>query len=590
MTSPSHRPGRMARSLAVVMLVAGFCSSQMKAQESAMPPYDANCNPSVPTEGQNIEAEYCRSHIGCNMVAGIVSKTCRAVDFLSNIGRSAPSGTLTNEQVLDAATPEFPRTSGVQRLIDDAKAAAKAVLGSDTQRELIRTDDGRIAYVEAGRLSGGNKNGALIYPDGTMERGRFDPDYRLSGSGMRIRPDGSTSGGTFQSGKLSGDGFATQLDNDRTVLVEGTFDGDTPVGEVVRTYADGSKVREIWENGRMVERGTLVPKGQIPPPVRPQTQLAAADDGKEGLVEVARADGSRRYELWCQGRMVDEGGWYPKGHPPRKPARQSCTSSVQQAGAPTPRPTSTEGGGGGGGGGGARFSSVCARNYRKLNDYIVRVGGVDWGIRVHSDFMRMWSQCRGNDPEAERQYQENADYLRQYQSRGHVDRFPPATAGLLDELNRAINNPNYSAELGSARGDAGGAGAAGSASQASSQAPTSRPGTSVGEFKVASPVLPASFYSQYSARGLPPETIEQQATSSPELNRIQSQLNSTSDTIMRMKLLIAQLEGMIVIHRQSQDVPGARERIQGMINSRDSTIRACQGMAADPGGCVAPLR
>lgn len=323
MSTSFHRPKRMVCNVAVAIFATALWASQVNAQDSAMPPYDENCYPSAPTEKQNVEAEWCSSHIGCRMVIQVADKTCKAVDFLRNIGKSAPSGQLTNEDVIEAATDDIPYTSTGQRIINNVRnAATKAYKAVG---ELIRTDDGQVIYAETSPTSGGLKSGTVISSNGTMARGQFDAGYRLHGSGQLITPDGKMRAGTFNNNRLNGEGFITEQDGNRIVLREGTFDGDTPVGEIVVSYADGSKVREIWENGRMVERGRRVPKGQIPPPVRrPQVELASAANAKNGLILVNGTQG-RRYELWCKGKMVDVGLWSSiRSLLPSLPSRREC--------------------------------------------------------------------------------------------------------------------------------------------------------------------------------------------------------------------------------------------------------------------------
>jgi hypothetical protein len=292
-------------------------------------PYDPNCNPVELTEDQTFEQEICGSHAGCRfLVMAPIRAGCKAVNFIRNIGKSDPR--FDNSTLIDGMTYDVPRQTKFDEFMFNVKANIHEALGTAAKRDVVQTDDGRVAYYEGGHLSNGSGTGAMIYSDGTMARGTFDSKYKLNGAGQLITPDGKMRAGEFNNNQLSGPGFIAEQDGKRTVLIEGTFDGDTPVGEVVRNYADGSRVRELWENGKMVARGDPAPKGKVPPPIRkPETRLASAEV-KHGLYQVEGPNGTKRWELWCKDRLADKGLWYPKGHYPQKPERQTCEKQAEQ--------------------------------------------------------------------------------------------------------------------------------------------------------------------------------------------------------------------------------------------------------------------
>lgn len=295
-------------------------------------PYDPNCKPIEQTEAQAMVDETCSSHAGCRFfVMAPINATCKTVNFFRNLGKAVlPSGEIRNEDVIEAATDDFPSKSTGQRIIDNAKNAASKA--SAAIGKLVRTSDGQIVYEETVDTGGGQKAGSIIASSGQMARGTFDSSYRLQGSGQLIAADGTMRAGEFRNNQLNGEGIVAERDGNRTVLIEGTFDGDTPVGEVIRNYADGSRVRELWENGKMVARGDRAPKGKVPPPIRrPEVKLANADV-KHGLYQVEGPNGTKRWELWCKDQLADQGRWYPKGHYPQKPERQSCDNKIEQAG------------------------------------------------------------------------------------------------------------------------------------------------------------------------------------------------------------------------------------------------------------------
>ncbi len=268
-------------------------------------PYDPNCNPVELTGDQTFEQEICGSHAGCRfLVMAPIRAGCKAVNFIRNIGKSDPR--FDNSTLIDGMTYDVPRQTKFDEFMFNVKAKVHEALGTAGKRDVVQTDDGRVAYYEGGHLSSGGGTGAMIYSDGTMARGTFDSKYKLNGAGQLITPDGKMRAGEFNNNQLSGPGFIAEQDGKRTVLIEGTFDGDTPVGEVIRNYADGSRVRELWENGKMVARGDPAPKGKVPPPIRkPETKLASAEDsGGEGWFLKMEGSAGKLWELRCRGKAA----------------------------------------------------------------------------------------------------------------------------------------------------------------------------------------------------------------------------------------------------------------------------------------------
>ena len=291
-------------------------------------PYDPNCKPIAQTEAQEIVDEFCASHAGCRFfVMAPINVTCKTVNFFRNLGTAiSPSGEIRNEDVIDAATNDFPSRSTGQRIIDNAKNAASQASGAIGK--LISTSSGEIVYEETVDVGGGQKAGSIIASSGQMARGTFDSNYRLQGRGQLIAPDGTMRAGEFRNNQLNGEGIVSERDGNRTVLIEGTFDGDTPVGEVIRNYADGSRVRELWENGKMVARGDRAPKGKVPPPIRrPEVNLASgpSNSNGEGWFLVKEGQASKKWELRCRGRPA------VLKVSSEKPTVPSCKEPVQEA-------------------------------------------------------------------------------------------------------------------------------------------------------------------------------------------------------------------------------------------------------------------
>jgi hypothetical protein len=313
MTARPSRASRVFRFLPLIL--ASVASSQALAQ---VLPYDQNCNPKAETEDEKFLGQVCESHAYCRFyVIAPLNAGCKGVNFLRNLGKKiSGNGDISGNDVIDAATDDVPKTSTAQRLIEKARQAASAAKGA--VGSMLRTPTGQPAYAETVDVGGGNKAGTMVSADGTLARGTFDSRYRLQGSGQLVTADGTMRAGSFADNQLNGEGVVAERDGNRTVLVEGTFEGDIPVGEVIRNYADGSRQRELWENGRLVAKGSRVGKGLVPPPVRPR------EVERRGLVLIEGPLGSQRFELWCDGQMLADGGWYPKGKTPRKPERQSC--------------------------------------------------------------------------------------------------------------------------------------------------------------------------------------------------------------------------------------------------------------------------
>lgn len=452
----------------------------------------------------------------------------------------------------------------------------------------------------------------VILTDKGIEAGIFKRG-QLEGYGEEVTENGNYRSGAYMNGRMEGEGIEVGRGRDgQQYAIGGQFSNDAPDGQATVTYENGSSRRQLWRNGTLVAESAIAPRGATPLDAQADAggnwtggpftivkgsihtthdvttiggrTYTGTDTVRDGMMRRIFADGTVQYEEWRDGQLLQVGrrGKFDDTVAPQSTPYPTYVPPPSQAQAPASSGSS---------GGGFRYSSVCARNHSKLQDWIYKAGGIDWGIRVHSDYMRMWAACRGADPKADQEYAENADYLSQYQGRGHRDQFPPATQQFLQELNRAISDPNYSAELGPAKGDRSAMASAPAQPQRPPQpSKPSAPGTWMGQVDVPTPVLPQSFYAQYAGRGVPAATLDQQAKSDAYLQKLQADLNAGGDLITRMRLLTAQLEGMIVIFRQAENVPGARERVEGMIRSRDATIKNCQNMAATPAICTQSIR
>jgi len=478
---------------------------------------------------------------------------------------------------------------------------------------LVESSEPRAANLVVVRVADGDA--IVLGPDG-IQAGEFR-NGQLTGTGEEVERSGAWREGQFRNGQLEGPGVEVTIDLEgKPVMTTGRFVDDDPDGEVTVTYTGGSQQRQRWDDGQLVSVGPRGAPGATPAPApafRPSANVTTFQSSLEYEIvpqqpggtldgsfesngqpvgEMIRryADGTSQRELYENGRVVGRGALSrPGGVPPsigkvfrpQVPPRSTWRPAVAR---PAPRPTPTVSSGSG-------YASVCSRDYAKIQDYISRAGGVDWDRRAFSANAQMWSRCVGQgDSRADSEYRDNTEYAQNAVSYNTPDYHTPATEGFLNEVNRAMSDPNYSADLGPVRGQAqsGGGGASNQPSGGGEDGPA--PGTSLASFNVANPTLPQSFQSQYSGTGLSPDTINQQMDSDPELQRLQAQIDSTRDLVTKLRLTIAQLEGRIVILRQSQDYPDARRLIQGMIEARNAAIANCQNVAASPGTCTQPMR
>lgn len=269
---------RVRRIAITVALALGPVATPAQAQFEDFGP---NCERIQIDDMEKFRRDICATHVGCLLVRKIKDSTCRTKEFLDNLGdHLSPSRPLSSEDVMDAMPSDAPTENSIfQRAINRAKDAARSVLGTDDGK-LVENTSGSFTFTEVRATPDGGYSGTIIYPNGGAQRGKMNSQYRLDGPGQQMLANGKVLAGTFNGSRL--EGFVTDATSGRGSFLEGTFDGDKPVGEMIRNYADGSRVRELWERGAMVLRGTVAPKGYVPPPLvrpapptqQPDTRLA----------------------------------------------------------------------------------------------------------------------------------------------------------------------------------------------------------------------------------------------------------------------------------------------------------------------------
>lgn len=468
----------------------------------------------------------------------------------------------------------------------------------------------------------------IVMSEHGIESGTFE-NGQLDGQGEEVTENGTWRAGTFDDGRMEGPGMEVgRGDDGRAYLVTGKYDDDLPDGQMNVTYQGGSQRKQLWEDGQLVSQGALAAPGSEAPDAPPPQFTHAAEVFRESLTyetiparqgvqskldgtfendgtptgEMVRRyeDGTSQRELWENGKIIGRGAVSAKGGVPPHinklykavPPPPATAPKPAPRPAPAPAPTVSRTG----------WSSVCERNYNKVQETVLRIGGVDYkeGMRAYAAYLSLWAPCRATDPQAAKDYDDVAGFLRDAQARGDRDQYMPGNAPFFNEVSKANSDPNYSADLGPVKGEvipapgtagggAPGGGSPGGGSGAGDNGGGPAPGTWVGNFDIASPLLGSSFQSKYSAQGLPPERIDQLEASDATLKSISARLDTERDAIARMRLLIAQLEAMIVIQRQSQDYPGEKERLQGMLDTRNKTIEMCRSFATDQSVCTRPL-
>lgn len=342
---------------------------------------DPNLKPAVETEEQANIRNACEAHIGCRLVFSVMRTTCRASKFLRDLAdKVTPGKPIDSNMVADAATPAVPESQSAKEKIFEARLdAARFPDGKATQQQ-VQSPDGRSAYAEIrDSLTPGNRNGTLIYSDGAIARGTFDRNLWQYGNGQVIAADGRMQAGKFFQGKLSNPGSSVETFKEpdgRSSMLEGTFCEGRPCGEMVRRYSDGTLRREVWRGNAAVTIGETGAQGMAPPPLRlevaslpdvvwtrglgeglikvphegrevyflfcngkemdvgllaergqavPPVRRDCRQPGPDGLSLVTNTRGLRRYELWCKGKVIDDGIWSQiTSVTPQFPTRRVC--------------------------------------------------------------------------------------------------------------------------------------------------------------------------------------------------------------------------------------------------------------------------
>lgn len=306
---------------------------------------DLNYNSAVETEKQREQRVFLETHAAARAIIGMFRKSCNAAEFLRKLGeRKNPNAPLTNEEIADAATPDYPKSRAADEAIATARAGSRSSPRSALRRETFENADGSTWYFESRKDSrdklGSNLVGTAIHSDGTIVRGTFTPIVRNGyviergrlnpGETLlrevyyfqEITADGQLRAGRVTSEALgmSGPGVSTYPEPDgRKSILEGTFVKGKPYDEMVRRYSDGRSRREFYKDGILQIVGEFSAPGGVPPPLtRPDVPVPVRNPWSmsEGLSIQTDGPHRERYLLSCNKQVIAVGDFGPKDQAP----------------------------------------------------------------------------------------------------------------------------------------------------------------------------------------------------------------------------------------------------------------------------------
>lgn len=312
-----------------------------------------------------------------------------------------------------------------------------------------------------------NGKGTMISDEG-IQAGTFKGN-ELQGEGEEITPDGTWRGGKFDKGEIEGPGFEVREVGQKLEFVEANFKDDKPEGIVEVSYDDGTSRHDLWQDGERIAQGQLAAAGKAP--VDPVYKSPAA------LAAEADADFDRKLQslpsasaLFAMADEVAEKGDTAKARrayralmtrfPDSRLAALSgerLSNVDQRGGAASPQPAVSAS---------AQYSSVCTRDAAKISNFITSHPASPLTPAFSNVAVRMWARCQAYDPVAAQNARDKQDEYAEAVRRGYQN--GGGNDLVVAEVERAIANPNYSAELGPVRMSGNGNG--GSAARSSAPA------------------------------------------------------------------------------------------------------------------------
>lgn len=109
-------------------------------------------------------------------------------------------------------------------------------------------------------------------------------------------------------------------------------------------------------------------------------------------------------------------------------------------------------------------------------------------------------------------------------------------------------------------------------------------------YQVQDPVMPQSFYNWLSGRNLPIEKCNE-IGNSPRMSALleQGKQLAAQGTFGALRAVIVIDESAIVLMRQCEQDPQAKQQLDYFVNVRADAVRNCKQIASDPSACLAPF-
>lgn len=322
--------GLFRKARAAAILAALLVTTTASAQTGDGPiNCDPNLQPAQETEKAREERVMCETHIGCRMVTAIFRNTCRASEFFRNLAkRENPDAPITNDDVADAATPDYPGSDVADRAMSAVRSITRPSQERPNLSETFESPNGT-GYSETHKGQYYHDYGTIIYNDGSILRGETRPysgERIMAGVGQKIWPNGQMQAGEFGSeGHLKSGVTTFNEPQGLTSILEGTYYGGAADGEMVRRYSDGSSRREHWARGKLAKVGEMAGPGAVPPPLQ-DVSFPLPSWGPvmmEGLYRDRAGPDRDRILLWCNRKLVAVGDSAPDGQA-RPPQPSEC--------------------------------------------------------------------------------------------------------------------------------------------------------------------------------------------------------------------------------------------------------------------------
>lgn len=290
-----------SRTIHVRLLFAGVAL----AFTAALPAQSAEPNcAAVSSETQADDVKFARTWLPLAIAYDAMQGVCEAHNFLGRVfSRQPDPDKITAEDVFEASTPAASASGDASfkaRLGKLPSAASQPGWNPEPTPDPIifppPTLGGDPSLFQPNRPLTGEPpmspseiegRGTLLTPQG-MKRGTFE-DGKLTGVGEEIGPDGMWRGGTYEAGRNIGNLFEVATIDGKTYLAVGSIVDGKVDGMVERVFADGSRQFEDWENGKLMQTGLRAPKGESPiaPQVRRQ-EVATSEPTPAPMVQRSR--------------------------------------------------------------------------------------------------------------------------------------------------------------------------------------------------------------------------------------------------------------------------------------------------------------